>query len=135
MKNRSLRLHKKLYTGPFKVEGFHFEVLMLSLPTLDEELDRHEDIWDQYIDHRGISGCTTGGKGPVDGTEQSGGYICGYGRYESASEQDREALYDWLTSRDDVMSFCIGPLVDAWHESHDEFENWKDKECLIWGRD
>ena len=42
------------------------------------------------------------------------GFASAWGR-GSASETHREDVRTWLSSRADVLSVVIGPLVDAWH--------------------
>ena len=48
------------------------------------------------------------------GGGEFGGFVCGYEK-PSATEEDRAALREWLSSRSEVLSADVGELEDAWY--------------------
>ena len=102
-KHRSQRLRKKLRIGEFQELGFDVSFKLRS-EISEVELDK---FWDSFIlDAIERNGLAYGG-----GTN---GFASAWGR-GSASETHRENVRSWLSSRAEVLSSVIGPLVDAWH--------------------
>jgi uncharacterized protein len=40
--------------------------------------------------------------------------VCRRG-YESATEEDRARVAQWLRAQPEIVSYTVGPLVDVWH--------------------
>lgn len=106
-KHHNRRLRKKLRIGEFQELGF--EVSFALRPDLSEADSIR--FWDGFIAEAiEAHGLAFGG-----GTE---GFITAWGR-GSATDIHRELVRAWLTSRSEVSSVRVGPLIDAWHLPHD----------------
>ena len=82
-----------------------FELSLELRPDLAEDELMH--FWDAFIlDAIERNGLSFGG-----GTN---GFASVWGR-GSATETHRESVRSWLGSRAEVLSFVVGPLIDAWH--------------------
>ncbi|MCD9493210.1 DUF469 family protein [Photobacterium phosphoreum] len=105
--NKSKRLRKKLYLGEFAVFGF--EVTCKLKHVSDVEFDVFIDDIIDVIESRNLIG---GGGGSLNDYSL---FICGDGRYSSASESDRAYIKDWLEINACTNSIIIGDLVDAYY--------------------
>ena len=107
-KHRSRRLKKKLRVGEFQELGFKVSV------ELHPELGEHKmiDFWDAFI----LEAIERNGLAYGGGTS---GFATSWGR-GSAAGAHREAVRSWLSTRAEVQSVDVGPLVDSWHGEEDE---------------
>ncbi|MBD8567321.1 DUF469 family protein [Oxalobacteraceae sp. CFBP 8763] len=104
------RQRKKLRVGEFTEYVFDVE-LTFSEPIDD---DAHSALIDDlfgFIEERGMIGGGFGGRFPL--TETSG-VITAMER-GSPSEDDREAVAQWLRARPEVANVSVHALVDGWH--------------------
>jgi uncharacterized protein len=102
-KHRTRRLRKKLRVAEFQELGFGVS-FRLRDGLSEKELVR---FWDAFIlDAIERNDLAFGG-----GTD---GFVCAWSR-GSASDLHRELVRIWLTTRSEVVSAQVGPLVDAWH--------------------
>ena len=101
-KPRKRRLRKKLRVDEFQEFGFdvNFEF------TQALAVAQSNAFWDALIAQIEANGLLYGGN--------ESAFVCFDGR-GSATEEDRRMLNSWLSSRSEVSSVVIGPLVDAWH--------------------
>tara|TARA_R110001583_G_scaffold1612_1_gene12681 strand:+ start:38673 stop:39017 length:345 start_codon:yes stop_codon:yes gene_type:complete len=104
---RTKRLDKKLYVGKFAVYGF--EVSFKFADVTEEGFDRFFSDLVSFVDSRDL---IMGGAG---GTERFSIYISNYGRYLSATEQDREAFIQWLACYDFITDCSVEALSDAYY--------------------
>ena len=101
------RLRKKLRIGEFQELGFELK-FRLDEAVSDTEV---EPFWDAFIGE----------------AVEPRGLMCGGGcgrewevfvarpNRQSASEDDRHALEQWLQANRHVVDLQIGPLIDEWH--------------------
>lgn len=106
-KRRSRRLRKKLRVGDF--QQFGFEVSFSLRPGLAEADSIR--FWDDFV----LEAIERNGLAFGGGTE---GFVTAWGR-GTATDVHREAVRAWLSSRPEVVSADVGPLVDAWHLPED----------------
>ncbi|MBT1445694.1 DUF469 family protein [Shewanella sp. JM162201] len=99
------RLRKKLYLEEFAVYGFEFSC-DLNLNT-ECELD---SFFDQLLDLVENRELCMGGWGTTKTFEA---FICSNSRYSSATNDDREAIKDFLHSKNFISNVVVGQLVDA----------------------
>lgn len=120
---RSNRLHKKLHSGPYQDMGFevHFQV------NQDWDTPEMEKLYDAFvveaIEANGLS-CGGGASAEADGyfahffvdkiREQK---KCAWKFvHESANNEDRSNVEQWLKNQTDIVWFEVGPLFDAWYD-------------------
>jgi len=104
------RQRKKLRVGEFTEYVFDVE-LTFSEPIDD---DAHSALIDDlfgFIEERGMIGGGFGGRFPLTATS---GVITTLER-GSPSEDDREAVAQWLRARPEVANVRVHALVDGWH--------------------
>ncbi|MCP5078102.1 MAG: DUF469 family protein [Psychromonas sp.] len=102
---RSRRLRKKLYIDEFSVYGFE---IIITFADFDENtFDAFLDEMVDFIESRNL---IIGGGGGVDEFEA---FVSSNERYGSASEDDRNAVSNWLEGRSVVQSVEVSDLVDA----------------------
>jgi uncharacterized protein YggL (DUF469 family) len=106
-KTRNRRLRKKLYLDEFQVKGFGLACQITSDD--QDKLDAFFDGLITLIESRDLS---IGGGGNEDKFQ---GYIIGGGRYDSATEEDREAVLQWLESQEIVSDCSVDGLTDAYY--------------------
>ena len=111
------RLRKKKHLGEFQELGFQVEWRFAPSLTL-EEID---PFWHGLIDLMEANGLGFGGGGD---TAQGSGFITRMHR-SSATGQDRSLVGDWLQARPKIAQVNVGPLVDAWYSSNNQFETCK----------
>lgn len=120
---RSNRLHKKLHTGPFQEMGFevHFQVAN------DWNTPGMEILYDGFVEQAiENNGLICGGGA---GTEPDGYFAhffveklrerkkCAWKFvHQSATEEDRANVEQWLKNQKEIVWFEVGPLFDAWYE-------------------
>ncbi|HEX5355480.1 MAG TPA: 50S ribosome-binding protein YggL [Aquabacterium sp.] len=102
-KQRSRRLRKKLHVGEFQEFGLAFKV-QRKPGTLD--ISFVDALLTDVVDPRGLE----------FGGWASGGFVSRLGR-GSVTEEDRQALIDWLGQRADVETAMVSGLMDAWYTS------------------
>ncbi|ANQ18583.1 YggL family protein [Vibrio natriegens] len=102
---RSRRLRKKLYVDEFKVLGFSF-FCHLNL-TNEEECDLLINDLLSFLEGRGL---VMGGGADLSSFD---GFVVPERRYDSASEDDRVAVEQWLTAHNACSEVEVSPLVDA----------------------
>lgn len=103
-RQRSRRLRKKLHLGEFQEMGFEFEA-ELEAPT---QLEVQESLVDAFLSE------VVEPRSLTFGGWITGGFVTSYGP-GSVSEQDREAIHEWLARRPELKNFHVGSLVDAWY--------------------
>ena len=104
------RQRKKLRVGEFTEYVFDVE-LTFSQPINDAAHSALIDDLFGFIEERGMIGGGFGGRFPL--TETSG-VITAIER-GSPSEDDREAVAQWLRARPEVADVRVLALVDGWH--------------------
>ncbi len=105
VRTKSRRLRKKLYLDEFAVLGFE-----LSCDLSVKSEDDFDSLLDQFLDFivdRKL--CMSGG----GNTKSFGAFICSEHRYGSATNEDIEAIKNWLQSRERTSNVVVGQLVDA----------------------
>jgi len=102
--NRSRRLRKKLFMDEFSILGFGFTCEL----AFDNEADL-DNFFDEFIKFVESNDLHIAG-GSDD--KYFDGFITSIGRYESATEEDRTAIQDWLTAREKVSEVVLGKLQD-----------------------
>jgi len=102
--NRSRRLRKKLYLDEFSILGFDF-TCQLAFEN-DAELD---DFFCEFIDF--IESKNLHVSGGTD-NESFDGFITSMARYESATEEDRTTVQNWLSNQEKVSNVVVGDLED-----------------------
>lgn len=106
-KNRSRRLRKKLYLDEFAMMGFEFSC-KIDLKQ-EAEFDTLFDALAELIYSRNL---LVDGGGNEDGFE---GYIISGERYESATDEDRKAIEEWLKAQPGVSDVEVDDLSDAFY--------------------
>jgi len=102
--NRSRRLRKKLYMDEFSILGFGFTCEL----AFENEADL-DNFFSEFIDFVESNDLhITGGTDD----ESFDGFITSIGRYESATEEDRTAIQNWLTAQEKVSEVLLGKLED-----------------------
>jgi len=105
---RSRRLRKKLYLDEFAVLGFEFTCGMST--TSDDDYQQFFDGFAELVDARNLFVS-------VDGNDnQLEGFVSSAGRYTSATEEDRKAIEEALSSYKIMSDVQVGELVDACYE-------------------
>lgn len=102
--NRTRRLRKKLYMDEFSILGFGF-TCELAFEN-DEQLDSFFSEFIDFVESKELH--VAGGADD----ETFDGFITSIGRYESATEEDRTAIQDWLSAQDKVSEVLLGKLED-----------------------
>jgi uncharacterized protein YggL (DUF469 family) len=104
---RSNRLNKKLYVGKYAVLGF--EVSFKFADVDEKAFDSFFTNIVTFVDSRNL---IMGGAG---GTQSFTIYISSYGRYLSATEEDRRAFEQWLAGYEFIIECNVEPLSDAYY--------------------
>ena len=110
MRRLTPRQRKKLWVGEFQEHCFDVELAFRN-PMSDEP---HSDFIDEFfgfLEQRGMLGGGFGGREPIDKTD---GVISMIGR-GSPTEQDREAVVQWLRTRPEIADARALDFKDAWH--------------------
>jgi len=106
------RLRKKLHKEEFQELGFELEFDYLGdSSNADEMIDFYEEM-DEFINKMGIE--AIGGIG-----KHWSCFVTHIGR-GTITEQQRQAVIDWLEQRPNVTNITVGPLRDAWYGWDDE---------------
>jgi uncharacterized protein YggL (DUF469 family) len=104
---RSNRLNKKLYVGEYAVLGFE---VSFKLTEVDEQtFDTFFTEIVEFVESREL---IMGGAG---GSETFSIYVSSYGRYTSATEEDRSAFEQWLSAREFITDKNVAALTDAYY--------------------
>ena len=104
---RSNRLNKKLYVGQYAVLGFE---VSFKFTEIDEQ--NFDTFFTEIVDFVESRGLILGGAG---GSQSFVIYVSSYGRYVSATEEDRSAFKQWLTARVFITDVKIAALSDAYY--------------------
>ncbi|PKF60665.1 hypothetical protein CW745_14145 [Psychromonas sp. psych-6C06] len=104
---RSNRLNKKLYVGKYAVLGFE---VSFTFTEVDESV--FDGFFSELVEFVESRNLILGGAG---GSHRFVIYVSSYGRYISATDSDRSAFKDWLTSRDYISDCNVAPLSDAYY--------------------
>ena len=104
---RSNRLNKKLYVGDYAVLGF--EVSFKFAEIEEQTFDTFFTDIVEFVESRDL---IMGGAG---GSESFVIYVSSYGRYKSATEEDRIAFEQWLAERKFIVDDKVAPLSDAYY--------------------
>jgi uncharacterized protein YggL (DUF469 family) len=104
---RSNRLNKKLYVGQYAVLGF--EVAFKFADVDEKAFDSFFTDMVTFVDSRHL---IMGGAG---GTQSFSIYISSYGRYISATDEDRSAFEQWLAGYEFIIDCRVEPLSDAYY--------------------
>jgi uncharacterized protein YggL (DUF469 family) len=110
MRRLKPRQRKKLRVGEFKEHCFDIELVFKSPMRGDPYHDFINDFFG-FLEQRGLLGGGFGGKEPFSETE---GVIANIER-GSPSEEDREAVVQWLRARPEVVDARAKDFKDAWH--------------------
>lgn len=102
--NRSRRLRKKLYMDEFSILGFGF-TCELAFEN-DEQLDNFFSDFIDFVESKDLH--VSGGTDD----ESFDGFITSIGRYESATEDDRTDIQNWLSKQEKVSEVLLGKLED-----------------------
>ncbi len=102
--NKNRRLRKKLFLGEFAILGFE-----ISCETDINDLERYDLFVDQFIDYIDSLGLCFGG----GGLSHFEGFLCAKERYESATEEQRLQVVNWLEARAEVQKVLASELGDA----------------------
>ncbi len=100
-KQRSRRLRKKLHVGEFQEFGLAYKT---AIKAGSNEVLFVDALLDELIDPRGME----------FGGWAAGGFVSKAGR-GTVTEEDRQALIDWLKQRPEVESIRISGPLDAWY--------------------
>ena len=104
--NRSRRLRKKLCVDEFQELGFELNLEFKP----DAMLHRLNPVRLQFLREAIIAN----GLDYVGGEDF--GLIC-LAKRGSVTEEQRSAVENWLKGRDELASFTVSPLQDAWYPS------------------
>jgi uncharacterized protein YggL (DUF469 family) len=104
---RSNRLDKKLYIGKYAVLGFDVSFKFADID--EQDFDRFFSDIVTFFDSRNL---IMGGAG---GTQSFTIFISSYGRYLSATEEDRRAFEQWLAGYEFIIDSSVAPLSDAYY--------------------
>ncbi|ALK99195.1 hypothetical protein AB595_20000 [Massilia sp. WF1] len=104
------RQRKKMRVGEFKEHCFDIE-LVFNSPMRGEPYHDFINDFFGFLEQRGLLGGGFGGKEPFSETE---GVIANIER-GSPSEEDREAVVQWLRARPEVVDARARDFKDAWH--------------------
>lgn len=100
-KQRSRRLRKKLHVGEFQDFGLAYKA---SVKPGTNEVVFVDALLDEVIDPRGLE----------FGGWATGGFVSKAGR-GSLTDDDRQALIQWLSKRPEVESVRMSGPLDAWY--------------------
>lgn len=104
------RQRKKLRVGEFKEHCFDIE-LVFNAPMRGEPYHDFINDFFGFLEQRNLLGGGFGGREPFSETE---GVIARIER-GSPSEEDREAVVQWLRARPEVVDARAQDFKDAWH--------------------
>jgi len=110
MRRLTPRQRKKLRVGEFQEHCFDVEIVFRS-PIDDAPHSAFIDDFFSFLEQRGMLGGGFGGREPIARTD---GVVAMIGR-GSPSEQDREAVAQWLRSRAEIADARALDFKDAWH--------------------
>jgi uncharacterized protein YggL (DUF469 family) len=110
MRRLNARQRKKLRVGEFKEHCFDIELVFQSPMRGDPYHDFINDFFG-FLEQRKLLGGGFGGKEPFSETE---GVIANIDR-GSPTEEDREAVVQWLRARPEVVDARAKEFKDAWH--------------------
>jgi uncharacterized protein YggL (DUF469 family) len=110
MRRLNARQRKKLRVGEFKEHCFDIELVFHS-PMRGEPYHDFINDFFGFLEQRKLLGGGFGGKEPFSETE---GVIANIER-GSPSEEDREAVVQWLRARPEVVDARAKDFKDAWH--------------------
>ncbi|WP_163132580.1 YggL family protein [Agarivorans sp. Alg241-V36] len=103
-KTTSRRLRKKLYLEEFAVFGF------ICACDLDETEAGFDLFLDELVDVVEARGLIIGGGGSA---KEFAAFVASQQRYGSATEEDRQAVEQWLSAQPRTSQVVIGKLIDA----------------------
>ena len=104
------RQRKKLHVGEFSEYTFHLE-LGFHDALADDSLDKLMDDLFEFLELRGLLAAGFGGRMPIQVTD---GVVGAIGR-GSPTEEDREAVVQWLRARPEVAEARALEFINAWH--------------------
>lgn len=110
MRRLNSRQRKKLRVGEFKEHCFDIELVFQSPMRGDPYHDFINDFFG-FLEQRKLLGGGFGGKEPFSETE---GVVANIDR-GSPTEEDREAVVQWLRARPEVVDARAKDFKDAWH--------------------
>lgn len=110
MRRLNARQRKKLRVGEFKEHCFDIELVFHS-PMRGEPYHDFINDFFGFLEQRDLLGGGFGGKEPFSETE---GVIANIER-GSPTEEDREAVVQWLRGRPEVVDARARDFKDAWH--------------------
>ena len=101
------RLRKKLHKREFQEMGFELEFDYTGDADNTEIIDRFYTAFINTVESIGLE---VGG----GGHKQHSYFVSRY--RGSVSEDQRQALINWLKQHPDITNIVAGPLVDAWYD-------------------
>lgn len=108
LKNKSKRVQKKLFLGEYAIFGF--EVSGQFTQGGESEIDSCFDDFIDFVESRNL--CFGGGYT----RQEFDGFITAVDFRISTTEDDRQAIEEWLSSQDKLSNIVVGSLVDANYE-------------------
>lgn len=102
-RRRSRRLRKKLHVDEFRELAFAVRFQLRDGASTQD----NDAFWADFI-------ALVESRGLAFGGGDSGGFVTTAAR-GSTSDEDRQALQEWLSRRSGVGAVEVGPLEDAWY--------------------
>lgn len=102
--NRTRRLRKKLKIAEFQEMGFEYKAELAKAMDDAAQNAMIEDFVNQVIEPRGL----------VLGGWVHSGFVSKNG-LDSATEEDRAAVNQWLAGRAELKNIEVSALMDAWY--------------------
>lgn len=115
LKRLNRRQRKKLRVGEFQELVFEVRI-RFHHPMEDSALDGFMDGFFDLVESRRLTVGGLGGRLPLLETD---GVISAWER-GSPTEEDRQAVLDWLQRQPEVASAEVGAFVDAWYGWDDQ---------------
>ncbi|TWT37042.1 hypothetical protein KOR34_19890 [Posidoniimonas corsicana] len=100
------RLRKKLRLGEFREYGF--EIAFATDPRVSAAT--RNSVLDEFIEMIESRNLQFGG----GGLREYSGFVAGPWR-GSATDEDRQAVLQWLHAQAEIVAAKAGPMRDAWH--------------------
>lgn len=107
-KSRNARQRKKLHVGEFQEFGFEYRASLKQELSSDAEAQFIHRLLDEVIEARDLA---------LSGWLESG-FVCRFGP-GSVTEEDRQALKEWMLAQAEIASAEVGVLKDAWYSPMD----------------
>jgi len=107
------RLRKKKRVGEFREDGFRILAEVNVTNNSPENLQFVDDFIEFMVNRNLGIGGGIGDKVDV---------FCAYLGRGTCTEEDRQTVIEWLKNQPLVSRFKIGPLIDGWYFTDEEYE-------------